>query len=45
MARPPTPPEATGVDVPERDYPLIAMIDGFVAYVVAAEPKEACHVT
>ena len=28
--------EETGVDVPERDYPAIASIDGFVAYVSAA---------
>ncbi len=25
----------TGIDVPERDYPTIASIDGFVAYVAA----------
>ena len=37
--------DETGIDVPERDYPLISTIDGFVAYVVAAEPKEARHVT
>ena len=30
--------EETGIDVPERDYPLIASIDGFVAYVLAAGP-------
>ena len=35
----------TGIDIPERDHPLITTIDGFVAYVVAAEPKEARHVT
>jgi acyl carrier protein len=28
--------EETGVDIPERDYPLVATIDGFVAYVAAA---------
>jgi acyl carrier protein len=30
--------DETGIDVPERDYPLIATIDGFVAYVTAARP-------
>ena len=28
--------DETGIDVPERDYPLITTIDGFVAYVTAA---------
>jgi acyl carrier protein len=28
--------EETGIDVPERDYPQLASIDGFVAYVTAA---------
>jgi acyl carrier protein len=28
--------EATGIDVPERDYPAVASVDGFVAYVCAA---------
>jgi acyl carrier protein len=28
--------EATGIEVPERDYPLLATIDGWVAYVEAA---------
>lgn len=28
--------EATGLEVPERDYPKLATIDGFVAYVVGA---------
>ena len=37
--------DETGIDIPERDYPLITTIDGFVAYVVAAEPKTARHVT
>jgi acyl carrier protein len=37
--------EDTGIDVPERDYPLIATIDGFVAYVAAASTKEVRHVT
>lgn len=27
--------EATGIEVPERDYPQLATIGGFVAYVVA----------
>jgi len=30
--------EETGIDIPERDYPLVATIDGFVAYVTAASP-------
>jgi acyl carrier protein len=30
--------DATGVDVPERDYPLLSTVGGFVAYVVAAAP-------
>ena len=28
--------DETGIDVPERDYPAIATVDGFVAYVTAA---------
>ena len=28
--------DETGIEVPERDYPLIATIDGFVAYVTTA---------
>jgi acyl carrier protein len=32
--------DETGIDVPERDYPLLATIDGFVAYVTAAVPTE-----
>ena len=27
--------DETGIDVPERDYPLVSSINGFVAYVVA----------
>jgi acyl carrier protein len=27
--------EATGIDVPERDYPLLSTIDGFTEFVVA----------
>lgn len=26
--------DATGIDVPERDYPKLATVDGFVAYIV-----------
>lgn len=37
--------DETGIDVPERDYPLIATIDGFVAYVTAASGKESRRVT
>jgi acyl carrier protein len=33
--------EATGIDVPERDYPRLATIGGFVAYVAAARPTTA----
>lgn len=28
--------EATGIDVPERDYPAISSVAGFIAYVVAS---------
>jgi acyl carrier protein len=28
--------EETGIEVPERDYPQVASVDGFVAYVAAA---------
>jgi acyl carrier protein len=28
--------EATGIDVPERDYPLLGTVNGFVAYVASA---------
>jgi acyl carrier protein len=37
--------DETGIDVPERDYPLIATIDGFVAYVTATSVKESRRVT
>jgi acyl carrier protein len=37
--------DETGLDVPERDYPLIATIDGFVAYVARASTRETRHVT
>jgi acyl carrier protein len=30
--------ERTGIDVPERDYPALDTVDGFVAYLVAAAP-------
>jgi acyl carrier protein len=33
--------EATGIDISERDYPLVATIDGFVTYVTAASTTEA----
>ncbi len=29
--------DETGIEIPERDYPLIATVDGFVAYVTAAD--------
>lgn len=28
--------ERTGVDIPEQDYPRLATLDGFVAYLAAA---------
>jgi len=28
--------DATGIEVPERDYPSLSTVGGFVAYVVAA---------
>jgi acyl carrier protein len=37
--------DETGIDVPERDYPLIAAINGFVAYVTAASAKESRRAT
>lgn len=30
--------EETGIDVPERDYPELASVSGFVDYVVRADP-------
>jgi acyl carrier protein len=30
--------ETTGIDVPERDYPALATVSGFVGYVVARSP-------
>jgi acyl carrier protein len=37
--------DETGIDVPEHDYPRIATVDGFVAYVAAARPTEARRAT
>jgi acyl carrier protein len=37
--------DETGIDVPERDYPLISTIDGFVAYITSVTPAEARGVT
>ena len=31
----------TGIDVPERDYPELATVAGFVSYVAAASPDIA----
>lgn len=28
--------QETGIEVPERDYPSVSTVDGFVAYVAAA---------
>lgn len=28
--------EETGIEIPERDYPQVASVEGFVAYVAAA---------
>lgn len=28
--------EATGVDIPESDYPLLATLEGFIAYLESA---------
>jgi acyl carrier protein len=36
--------DETGIDVPERDYPLIATIDGFVTYLTAASANESRRV-
>ena len=33
--------DETGIDVPERDYPQLASVDGFVAYVTAATEATA----
>lgn len=30
--------DATGIDVPERDYPALSTITGFIGYVTAAAP-------
>jgi acyl carrier protein len=37
--------EETGIDIPERDYPLVATIDGFVTYVTTARPTDAGQIT
>jgi len=37
--------DETGIDVPERDYPVIATIDGFVAYAAGAAPPPRQPVT
>ncbi len=31
--------ETTGVDVPERDYPELATVGGFVAYLARLDPS------
>jgi acyl carrier protein len=31
--------EETGIDVPERDYPALSTVAGFVAYVAAAPAR------
>jgi acyl carrier protein len=33
--------DETGIDVPERDYPQVATIDGFVAYLTTARTGQA----
>ncbi|MFO7278801.1 MAG: acyl carrier protein [Thermoanaerobacterales bacterium] len=33
--------DETGLDIPERDYPAVASVDGFVAYVVARTAQPA----
>jgi acyl carrier protein len=33
--------DVTGIDVPERDYPQLATVGGFVAYVSAAGATKA----
>jgi len=33
--------EQTGIDVPERDYPKLATLDGAVAYLVSAQQQGA----
>ncbi len=33
--------EQTGIDVPERDYPKLATLDGAVAYLVSAQQRGA----
>ncbi len=36
--------DETGIDVPERDYPRISTIDGFVDYITAVSPADASPV-
>lgn len=31
--------DETGIDVPERDYPRLSSIEGFVGYVTSATPS------
>ncbi len=33
--------EKTGIDIPERDYPELASVDGFLAYLVAKSGSPA----
>ena len=33
--------EQTGIDVPERDYPKLATLDGAVAYLVSAQQQRS----
>ena len=37
--------DESGIDVPERDYPRLSTIGGFVAYVAAADSGRAPHPT
>ena len=32
--------DETGIDVPERDYPQVATIDGFIEYLTGAHPGQ-----
>jgi len=33
----------TGIEVPERDYPAVASVDGFVGYVAAASAIDSAR--
>jgi len=33
--------EQTGIDIPERDYPKLATLDGAVAYLASAQQQGA----